>query len=159
MGRDRPDLSERSVYSGLHLSLIYFLIMDSLYVFTPEAFIWPFAAGAEPGSLAEIEKMVVVLLRFIAIYVLFDALSIAYSSGLKGAGDTRFVMYMIIVFSFFGLTLPIYLALVVFHLGLYAAWTTITVYIAGLGVVFWIRFMGGKWKSMRVIEVTRSAIA
>ena len=158
LGGDRPDLSERSVYSGLHLSFIYFVIMDLLYIFTPQIFIWPFAAGAEPGSLAEVERMVVVLLRFIAVYVLFDALSISYSSGLKGAGDTRFVMYMIILFSFSGLTLPIYLALVVFQLGLYAAWTVITVYIAGLGVVFWIRFLGGKWKTMRVIETTRAAI-
>lgn len=159
LGKDRPDLSERSVYSGLHMSFLYFLAADLLYVFTPQIFIWPFSAGAEPGSLLEVEKMVVILLRFIAIYVLFDALSITFSSGLKGAGDTRFVMYMIIVFSTLGLTLPIYLTMAVFDLGLYAAWTVITIYIAMLGVVFRFRFVGGKWKSMRVIETTKPVIA
>jgi len=157
LGKDRPDLAERSVYTGLHLSLVYFVGMDLLYVFTPHAFIWPFAAGATPGSLLQIEGMVIVLLRFIAVYVLFDALSITFASALRGAGDTKFVMYMMVGLSLVGLTLPIYLALVVFHRGLYAAWTVITIYIAALGVVFWIRFLGGKWKAMRVIEVTETA--
>ena len=107
----------------------------------------------------QIENMVVILLRFIAIYVLFDALSITFSSGIKGAGDTRFVMYVIIGFAVFGLTLPIYLALAVFDLGLYAAWAIITVYIALLGLIFWFRFLGGKWKSMRVIETTEPVAA
>lgn len=159
LGKDRPDLAERGIYSGLHLSLIYFLVMDLLYIFTPYIFIWPITAGAEPGSMLEIEKMVVILLRFIAVYTLFDAFSITFSSGIKGAGDTRFVMYMIVGFSVFGLTLPIYLALVVFHLGLYAAWAVITVYIALLGVVFWLRFLGGKWKEMRVIETDKPVAA
>ncbi len=152
LGKDRPDLSERAIYSGLHLIFLYLLAMASLYVFAPFIFIWPFAAGAEPGSLAEIEKMVVILLRFIAAYSLFDALSITFSSGIKGAGDTRFVMYMIVIFSIVGLTLPIYIALVILNCGLYVAWTIITIYIAALGFIFWFRFLGGKWKTMRVIE-------
>lgn len=156
-GRDRPDLSERSVYSGLHLALIYMSTMIFLYVFTPGIFVWPFAAGAEPGSMVEIEKMVIILLRFVAIYSLFDVLSIAFSSGIKGAGDTRFVMVMIVGFSIFGLTLPIYLALVVFQLGLYTAWVIISIYIGLLSLIFWFRFKGGKWKTMRVIETTETA--
>lgn len=155
LGKDRPDLSERAVYSGLHLTFLYFLTMAALYIFTPFIFIWPFAAGAEPGSLAEIEKMVVILLRFIALYSLFDALSITFSSGIKGAGDTRFVMYMIVVFSIIGLTLPIYIVLVILNYGLYVAWSIITIYIAALGFIFWFRFLGGKWKTMRVIETTQ----
>ncbi|MEE8397696.1 MAG: MATE family efflux transporter [Desulfobacterales bacterium] len=152
LGKDRPDLAERSVYSGLHLTFIYFVAMSILYVFTPYIFVWPFAAGAEPGSLVEIEKMVTILLRFIAIYMLFDALSITFSSGIKGAGDTRFVMFMIVGFAIFGLTLPLYIALVIFKMGLYTAWGIITVYIILLGFIFMFRFHGGKWKSMRVIE-------
>jgi MATE family multidrug resistance protein len=151
-GRNRPDLSERSIYSGLHLSLIYMSTMVFFYIATPRIFVWPFAIGAEPGSLVEIEEMVIILLRFVAIYSLFDAVSIAFSSGIKGAGDTRFVMYMIVGFSILGLTLPIYLALTVFQLGLLAAWVIISVYIGLLSLIFWARFQGGKWKSMQVIE-------
>lgn len=156
LGMDNPDLAERGIYSGLHMSVAYFVAIDLLYVFTPQLFIWPITAGAAPGSMVEIEQMVAVLLKFIAVYVLFDAFSITFSSGIKGAGDTRFVMYMIIVLSVFALTIPIYLALVVFEYGLYVAWGVITIYIALLGVVFWLRFLGGKWKEMRVIETTKA---
>jgi len=154
-GKNRPDLSERSVYSGLHLALIYMSTMILFYVFTPGIFVWPFTIGAEPGSLADMEEMVIILLRFVAIYSLFDAVSITFSSGIKGAGDTRFVMYMMIVFSIFGLSLPIYIALVVFQFGLYAAWVIMSIYAALMSFVFWSRFVGGKWKEMRVIETDK----
>jgi len=159
LGKDRPDLAERSVYSGLHMAFFYMSVTVVFYLFTPQVFILPFTVGAEPGSLTEVERMVIILLRFIAIYSLFDALSISFSSGIKGAGDTKFVMYMIVGFSLFGLTLPIYLALVVFQKGLYAAWGVITAYIAALGFIFWSRFIGGKWKGMRVIAAGTRAIA
>ena len=61
-------------------------------------------------------------------------------------------MYMTVVFSILGLTLPIFIALVVFQLGLYAAWVIISVYIGLLSVIFWFRFQSGKWKTMKVIE-------
>ncbi len=32
------------------------------------------------------------------------------------------------------------------------AWVLATVYVTLLGVIFYLRFLGGKWKTMRVIE-------
>ncbi|MGD9290921.1 MAG: hypothetical protein PVG74_25100, partial [Desulfobacterales bacterium] len=40
----------------------------------------------------------------------------------------------------------------VLEFGLLVAWVFATVYIISLGVVFYLRFLGGKWKTMRVIE-------
>jgi MATE family multidrug resistance protein len=34
------------------------------------------------------------------------------------------------------------------------SWVIATIYIMLLGIVFYLRFLGGKWKSMRVIETT-----
>jgi len=36
--------------------------------------------------------------------------------------------------------------------GIYTVWTIASVYIITLGLAFLLRFLGGKWKSMRVIE-------
>jgi MATE family multidrug resistance protein len=33
------------------------------------------------------------------------------------------------------------------------AWVFATVYVILLGVTFYVRFLGGKWKAMRVIEL------
>ena len=93
-----------------------------------------------------------VLLRFVALYCIFDTLNIIFASALKGAGDTRFVMYMLATVSLMVLVLPTYLVLVVFDGGLYAAWIIASLYVVVLGFSFFVRFRGGRWKSMRVIE-------
>ena len=46
-----------------------------------------------------------------------------------------------------------YLALEILEFGLMVAWVFATIYITSLGVTFYIRFLGGRWKSMRVIEL------
>jgi MATE family multidrug resistance protein len=61
-------------------------------------------------------------------------------------------MIVTVILSVFVLILPVYLALEVLEFGLMVAWVFATVYIISLGVTFYIRFLGGKWKSMRVIE-------
>jgi MATE family multidrug resistance protein len=93
------------------------------------------------------------LLRFVAVYSVFDGMNIIFASGIKGAGDTRFVMVMIFIFSIFGLTMPTYIALIVLNLSLYVAWMIITIYIIILSFAFFFRFLGGKWKKMLVIEI------
>ena len=151
-GKKRTDLAEKSVYSGFHLTNIYMITLAASYVIIPEIFLWPFTVQADPSSFGQIEAVVVVLLRFVAIYCLFDSLNIVFASGVKGAGDTRFVMVMIFVFSFFGLALPTYIAMVHLRLGLMVAWTIMTIYVVILGFAFLFRFLNGKWKTMLVID-------
>jgi MATE family multidrug resistance protein len=152
-GKGRPDLSERSVYSGFHLTYIYMVSIAAAYVFVPDIFLWPFAVKADLASFTPIRELTVVLLRFVAVYCLFDTMNIIYSSGIKGAGDTRFVMLMMFVFSLVGLAIPTYVTLVVLDMGIYSAWTVLTIYIIVLSFAFLLRFLSGKWKSMSVIEV------
>ena len=122
------------------------------YVVVPDIFVAPFAAKADPEGMAEIYHLAVILLRFVAIYSVFDTMNIIFASAIKGAGDTRFVMFMILIFSALVLALPAYVAIVVLDYGLMVAWTIGTLYIVSLGWVFYLRFRGGKWKGMRVIE-------
>lgn len=154
LGKDRPDLAQRSVYSSFHLTFLYMASVAAAYIFVPNIFINPFASQADPASFAAIRKTTLILLRFVAIYSLFDALNIVFASAIKGAGDTRFVMFMIAIVSSLALVVPSYIALVVLETGIYTAWTIASVYVSILGLVFLFRFLGGKWKSMRVIEQT-----
>ena len=151
-GKKRSDLAEKSVYSCFHLTNLYMITLALSYVVIPEVFLWPFTVRADPASFGQIEEVVIVLLRFVAIYSLFDGLNIIFASGVKGAGDTRFVMVMIFGFSVLGLALPTYIAMVVLRLGLMTAWTIITVYIIILSFAFLFRFLSGKWKAMLVID-------
>ncbi len=152
VGMERADLAERSVYSGFHLTFIYMAAISLCYLLVPEIFVAPFALRTDAGSFAEIYRLSVVLLRFVALYCIFDTLNIIFASALKGAGDTRFVMYMLVAVSLLVLVVPSYLVLIVFNGGLYAAWIIASLYVVLLGFSFFIRFLGGRWKSMRVIE-------
>ncbi len=154
LGKGKPDLAQRSVYSSFHLTFLYMGSVAAAYVFVPNIFINPFASQADPASFAAIRKTTLILLRFVAIYSLFDALNIVFASAIKGAGDTRFVMFMIAIVSSLALVVPSYIALVLLQAGIYTAWTIASGYVSILGLVFLFRFLGGKWKSMRVIEQT-----
>lgn len=152
LGKNRPDLAERSVYSSFHLTFLYMASVASAYVLVPSIFIDPFAFQADPTRFIAIRKITVVLLRFVAVYSLFDALNVVFASAIKGAGDTRFVMFMIAIVSSVALVIPSYIALVLLHAGIYTGWTIASAYVSILGLTFLLRFLGGKWKSMRVIE-------
>jgi len=152
LGKNQPELAERSVFSGFHLTFAYMTSVASLYVFAPGIFLAPFASQADPVRFAAIRTMAVVLLRFVAVYSLFDSLTIIFASAIKGAGDTRYVMYTIIVVSLFGMVIPSFIVLEKYHASLYVGWTIVSLYIIILGFSFLFRFLGGKWKSMRVIE-------
>jgi MATE family multidrug resistance protein len=152
LGADKSDLAQSAAYSGFHLTLAYMLAIGAAYVLVPDIFVAPFAHHADPQSFSEIYRYSVVLLRFVAIYSIFDAMNIIFCSAIKGAGDTRYVMYVTVLLSVFVLIVPAYLAIEVLETGLMLAWVLATTYVSLLGVTFYLRFLGGKWKSMRVIE-------
>ncbi|MBW2430475.1 MAG: MATE family efflux transporter, partial [Deltaproteobacteria bacterium] len=152
LGADKSDLAQSAAYSGFHLTLAYMLAIGAAYVLVPDIFVAPFAHQADPQSFSEIYRYSVVLLRFVAIYSIFDAMNIIFCSAIKGAGDTRYVMFVTVLLSVFVLIVPAYLAIEVLEFGLMLAWVLATAYVTSLGVTFYLRFLGGKWKSMRVIE-------
>jgi len=153
LGAEKPEVAQTSVYSGFHLTFAYMASIAAAYVLLPDLFVAPFAAQADPQEFAEIYGYAVVLLRFVAVYCVFDTMNIIFCSAIKGAGDTRYVMIMTTILSVFVLIVPVYLVLEVFGFSLLAAWVFATVYIMSLGLTFYMRFLGGKWKSMRVIEL------
>ncbi len=152
LGRGRPDIAQKSVYSGFFMTFTYMSAIALLYVVVPELFIAPFAARSDPAYFARIRELTLVLLRFVAVYSVFDTLNIIFASAIKGAGDTRFVMYMIVLVSVLVLVVPSYTAIVILDYGIMAGWTIASLYVVVLGFVFLFRFLGGKWKTMRVIE-------
>ena len=119
----------------------------------------PYVGGAgvvRASAIGGAYGLTVVLLRFVAVYSVFDTMNIVFASAIKGAGDTRFVMISLAVISAFGLIIPTYLVIIVFRYGLMVSWGIASVYVILLGFVFFFRFRGGKWKAMRVIETPSS---
>ncbi len=152
LGKKNPDMAEKCVYSGFHMTISYMATIAALYVFVPNLFLAPYAAQANTESFDIIHDITVVILRFVAFYSIFDALNIVFSYAIKGAGDTRYVMNVIIVDSLFVLVIPSFVALVLLDAHIYWGWAFASVFIVILGIMFTLRFRGGIWKSMLVIE-------
>jgi MATE family multidrug resistance protein len=155
LGEDAPDRAERSTWSGIHVSLVYMGTMAAAYLLIPMVFLAPFLTEENAAEVAPVISLAVILLRFVALYSVFDGIYIVFSAAVKGAGDTRFVMWVTVLVSTSVMTLPIWLGITMFGLGLYGAWVFVTAYIVLLSVIFYLRFRGGKWKRMRVIEGTQ----
>jgi MATE family multidrug resistance protein len=151
LGEDRPDAAARMTWLGMAVAGAYMGILGLLYVLLPTLFIAPFQGDNDPAKWQAIAERVVVLLWFVAAFSVFDAANIVLSFGLRGAGDTVFVSLVSLFLAWPVMVIPTWLAWK-YGWGLYWGWAFATVYICVQAGCFFIRFRGGKWKSMRVIE-------
>lgn len=152
IGRGDVHTAERAIWSGFQLCFVYMSLIAATYFFFPGVYIFPFASQADPVQFARIGALAVVLLKFVAVYSLFDTLNMVFASAIKGAGDTRFVMLLVLALSVLVLVVPSYIAVVVLHKGIIAVWIIASCYISILGISYFVRFLTGKWKHMKVIE-------
>jgi MATE family multidrug resistance protein len=151
LGGDRPELAERSAWTGFKCAWLYMTAVAALYLFAPTLFLYLFQGDQESDQWSFVAERVPVLLRFVAVYSLFDSINLVFAFALRGAGDTRFVTIVSLALSWPIMVLPTAAALH-FGWGLYWAWTFVSAYVIALALVFLLRFRTGRWKTMRVIE-------
>jgi MATE family multidrug resistance protein len=126
-------------------------VFSLAYLFIPDLLLTAYAAQVDPVEFAPVRDLTVLLLRFVAVYCLFDTMNIVFVSALKGAGDMRFVLITTVIMS----AVPVaatWIGIHSFGWGVLGAWYIITAWICVLGCIYLLRFMQGKWRSMRVIE-------
>jgi MATE family multidrug resistance protein len=153
IGRRRPEEGAYATISAVHITLVYMMFLAFVYVAAPQPLLRLFSSDLHASSqYAEIMPLGVILLRFVAVFSFFDALNLIFSSAIKGAGDTRFIMWTIAALCLGVMIIPIYVAIEVTGAGIYAAWTIATIYVCALGMAFMLRYRQGRWKRMRVIE-------
>jgi MATE family multidrug resistance protein len=151
LGEDRPDEAARSAWTGAIVSFGFTLLVAVAYVLIPETLTIPFRSRTDVTRWAEVREVVPVLLRFVAVYCLFDSLNMVFSFALRGAGDTRFVTAVATALAWPIMVLPTW-ASWYYGWGLYWAWGFASAFVILLALAFLLRFMQGKWRTMRVIE-------
>ena len=150
LGANRPRRAERAVWSGLVVALGGTLVVALAYLFVPTLLLWPFQTVGDPAGWAVVEERVPLLLRFVAVYCLFDCVNMTLAFALRGAGDTRFVTLVSAALSWTVMVLPSY---IVWHygLGLNWAWACASAYLILGSMILLFRFLRGGWKTMRII--------
>jgi MATE family multidrug resistance protein len=157
LGADRPAVAERATWSAFRLGTAYMVLCGAAYLLAPRLLLAPYAAGATGGDFAPVADLAVALLRFVALYSIFDTMNVIFAGGLKGAGDTSFPMWVTVVLAWGVMLVPGFVACVLLGGGVYVAWTTATAYVVLLGLLMRRRFVAGGWKSLRVIEAAGEA--
>lgn len=151
LGGDRPDLAEKSTYTGLRWVFGYMCAIAFVYVAFPGALLSVFEGNRNAEEFAAIAEIVPTLLICVAIFSLADAVNVTFAFALRGAGDTWFVSLLTFTLAWPIMVLPTYLV-VWSGANVLWAWAAATAHIFAMAVCFYFRFRTGKWKTMRVIE-------
>lgn len=152
IGEGLPDIAERTTRGAILVCNTYMTIWAILYVVFPDVVLQIFGAHSQPGEFEEIRAMAIMLLRFVAAYTIFDGIQLIYSGAVRGAGDVRFSLIFFIGTEILVMVLPTWIGVQFFNMQLAWAWSWMTAWVVILAFGFWLRFRGGRWKSMSVIE-------
>jgi MATE family multidrug resistance protein len=151
LGENRPEVAERTGWAGFRVAALFMGSVALSFYLVPQFYVAWFRNERDP-LWPQVAVLVPVLLRFVAVYSLFDSMTLIFSFALRGAGDTRFVTRLSLILAWPIMVVPTWAAYE-FGWGVYWAWAFASAYVITLGVIFLLRFRNGAWKSMRVIEM------
>lgn len=146
IGAGQPNVASDATWSGFVIALVYSGVMCIIYWTLPELFLAFHQSADAEGVLAT----TTILLRFVAFFCLLDATNVVFVSALKGAGDVKFVMIATCVISV--LPVGVGAAVLLAGGGIYACWVVLTLWVFAMGATHFVRFLYGRWRSMKVIE-------
>ena len=150
-GLKRPDTSVRVVKNACKLGYAYAGSVALLFFFGAPLFLHLFIpAGTING--AELAAKTWPLIKLVSVFVLGDATYLIFGAALRGAGDTKFFM-QVMLFCAWGFLIPgTWLIVYVWKLSVVWVWSWLTSYAWLTALLMLWRFLQGKWKS---IEVTK----
>jgi multidrug resistance protein, MATE family len=151
-GAGRPDLSAKVWLRGLLLAEAFTGVLALSYLLFPHQFYSVFynAHSMASQDFATLSAIGAMMLKLVALYCLFDAISIITLGLLQGAGDTRWTMTAaIIIYAVF------FAALFWIdhnHGSVKTLWIAATIFIIGQSLLWLWRFATGKWKHFTIVE-------
>jgi len=144
IGAKEMPYAVRSGNSSLRMGFLYTLFIGLVFMIFPEKLV------ALINSDPDVVRLGSSILRLAAIFQVSDGLGIVANGCLRGAGDTKWAMFIGIGYAWF-LFLPLaYLGGFVLKGGAVGAWAGATLYITALGLTFFFRFRSGKWQSIKI---------
>ena len=151
VGAEQIPVARRAVRNCIVIVELYTIAMVVLFTCFQPLMLAPFT---RPGDAAQAESLRIAgtMLRLICVYLFFDGFNIVFSSALRGAGDTRFPMWVMSTVGVFGFAVPCFI-LFRCERPWWTLWIAFITEIVLLCMIFGWRYRQGKWTKMRVIEV------
>lgn len=129
-----------TVFTAVLLGLTLAFHRPILEIFAPN----------DPVQAGRFVSLGFILLVLMAAWQIFEVFDTVISGALKGAGDTAFVMWWMLVGAF-ALWMPILVAVSVWRNTMPALWSTLVFEVAVLSVGTLVRWRRGKWMQIAII--------
>ncbi|MEA3265537.1 MAG: MATE family efflux transporter [Candidatus Fermentibacteria bacterium] len=151
IGMGNPDMAIRATRRALLLALCYFVPLAATFVLFPGFYTKLFFSPDSSCTIEELSSTAGKLLAIVAVWGIFDAVNLTYSGALRGAGDTKFVVWVSGLLGWlFWIPGVIYLY-AVRQSGIVELWLFTSLYVALFSLVFFLRFRTGKWKKIDLL--------
>jgi len=148
-GAGRPRLAWRRAHAALILVEIYMITCGIVTWLWREDLVGWFNKNRDP----EVQAIATQVFIFILLCQAFDALNVIFIGALRGAGDTFWPGVIQIGLEYgLGLGASALVVRLAPQWGSFGPWATASAYIIVLGMVMWLRFLGGRWRTMTVVE-------
>jgi MATE family multidrug resistance protein len=141
----------RAPYIGLIISFAYASIFVFLFLALPSRLVSVFGGSGAGDGFHDVRTLSVTLLRLAALYVLADAARAIFAGALRGAGDTRFLMWSAVVLHWCFLAIPGAFLIRRHLLGVIGAWIWFILFLVFMAIVLIVRFRNDKWKRIDVL--------
>ena len=152
LGHDDVDGARQFTRQTVCILIGYTLLLDLLFLFAPGWMLRIFIGAESSGaSYPQLLAQGIVVMRILPLLISFDAMYFTFIGVLKGAGDTRFIMWSIGLATLLVMILPLTIIVEYTNWGLIACWINLILYVISLFLIAWLRYRQGKWKKIRVI--------
>jgi MATE family multidrug resistance protein len=143
-GEGKPELAAAAGRRALLLVFGFTLVCGAVFAGLPRILAELFTPFGEVATAAT------TLIYVAAVIQVFDGQQMVAYGALRGAGDTRWPLYVIVSLSW-GLGVPlVYVLTIPAGLGALGAWLGILAMLASQAMVLLYRFRSGRWKSIQV---------
>lgn len=151
MGARDIKSATKVAYSGVITGLGYSAIIFLLYVFATDMLVNFFRPDQASEVFQQAFPMAKSMLRLATIYVLADAVTVAFVGVLRGAGDTHWTMFAFIIMHWLAVA-NLFISLKIFNASAVTGWGVLVFTFLSFSLVLLHRFKQGKWKSLDIIH-------
>ncbi|MCK5584289.1 MAG: hypothetical protein KAI33_10875, partial [Elusimicrobiales bacterium] len=151
MGAGKTEIAEKSVISGVKMSVLYSSVILICFLFFTESLVDIFKPSDGTELFLQARPIAIFMLKVAALYVTVDALVVVFIGALRGAGDT--FVAMVLSVSMHWAAIPVlYFMLRVLNFSPEKCWAIVVLIFSAFSFLIYGRYKGGKWKTIKVID-------
>ena len=148
LGRKDTSAAEANAKRTLYLGVGFVAVLSLLVLLLNRPLLALFAPS-DAAVASEFHSLGFILFVLMTVWQVFDAADVIVSGALKGGGDTKFVMWWMLIAAFV-FWLPLVFVVRHFSNTMPALWSTMVIYVLVLCVGTVVRWRLGRWKMVQL---------